>query len=64
MLRPGGVFVGSDSRTGMLFRLFHLHDTLVAVDPGAFAGRLGRAGFRDAVVEEGKRAFRFQARRT
>ena len=33
VLRPGGVFVGSDSLSSRLFRLIHLFDTLVPVDP-------------------------------
>jgi len=61
VLRPGGVFVGSDSRTSTAFRLVHLFDTLVPVEPRDFAGRLRAAGFRDVVVREHARAFRFRA---
>jgi ubiquinone/menaquinone biosynthesis C-methylase UbiE len=63
VLRPRGLFVGSDSTTSLLFRLAHLGDTLVPVAPPAFATRLAAAGFRDVAVEEGDRAFRFRARR-
>lgn len=61
VLRPGGLFVGSDSRTSAAFRLVHLFDTLVPVDPDGFAARLRAAGFRDVVVRAHARAFRFRA---
>lgn len=63
VLRPGGVFAGTDSRTSVLFRLPRLFDTMVPVDPGAFADRLRAAGFDDARVDAGARAFRFRARK-
>lgn len=62
VLRPGGIFVGSDSRTSALFRLIHVADTLVPVAPEGFAARLERAGFRDVRVDVASRAFRFAAR--
>jgi SAM-dependent methyltransferase len=61
VLRPGGVFVGSDSLPGLVFRLAHVCDTLVPVDAERFAARLERAGFRDVEVRVGGRAFRFRA---
>lgn len=63
VLRPGGVFAGSDSTIGPLFRLAHLFDTMVLVDPATFAGRLTEAGFVDADVDRGRHAFRFRARK-
>jgi SAM-dependent methyltransferase len=63
VLRPGGLFIGSDSRVSTLFRLAHLFDTMVIVDPDAFPGRLARAGFDDVKVSAVPRAFRFQARK-
>ena len=63
VLRPGGVFAGSDSTTSLVFRLAHFRDTMQLVDPDGFAGRLTRAGFRDAQVRTGSGAFRFRARR-
>jgi SAM-dependent methyltransferase len=63
VLRPGGTFAGSDSTTSLLFRLAHFRDTMRLVDPGGFAERLRRAGFRDAEVRVAKGAFRFRARR-
>jgi len=61
VLRPGGVFAGSDSTASFLFRLAHLGDTMVLVDPDRFASRLQAAGFTDARVRRGNRAFGFQA---
>lgn len=61
VLRPGAVFAGCDSRTSATFRLVHLFDTLVPVDPATFAERLERAGFHDIRVDAEPRAFRFRA---
>lgn len=61
VLRPGAPFAGSDSRSSLIFRLAHLADTMVLVDPGAFAGRLEAVGFESVEVEAGKQAFRFRA---
>ena len=61
VLRPGGVFAGSDSRSSLVFRLAHLADTMVLVDPDTFAARLERAGFVGADVSTGRVGFRFRA---
>lgn len=61
VLRPGGVFAGSDSTASFLFRLAHLGDTMVLVDPDRFVSRLQAAGFTDAQVRRGNRAFSFRA---
>jgi SAM-dependent methyltransferase len=61
VLRPGGVFAGSDSTASFLFRLAHLGDTMVLVDPDRFASRLQAAGFTDARVRRSNRAFGFRA---
>jgi SAM-dependent methyltransferase len=63
VLRPGGWFVGSDSTQSLLFRLAHLNDTMVVVDPHTFAARLERAGFAEVKVNSAKGAFRFRAQR-
>jgi SAM-dependent methyltransferase len=63
VLRPGGVFAGTDSRQGRLFKLLHLFDTLTVVDPITFAERLTAAGFEDARVDSNPYAFRFRARK-
>ena len=61
VLAPGAVFAGSDSRPSPVFRLAHLADTMVLVDPGDFGERLRHAGFADIEVEDARRAFRFRA---
>ena len=63
VLAPDGVFAGSDSTTGPLFRIAHAFDTMVLVDPDTFEQRLAAAGFADVHVQRGRHAFRFQGRR-
>jgi SAM-dependent methyltransferase len=63
VLEPGGVFAGTDSRWSRRMKWLHYRDTLVAVDPSAFGGRLERAGFGDIDIEVKERVFRFRARR-
>jgi ubiquinone/menaquinone biosynthesis C-methylase UbiE len=63
VLRPGGVFAGVDSVSSRSFRLLHLFDTMVVVDPRTFPKRLEAAGFRDVRVEVNQYAFRFRAHR-
>ena len=63
VLRPGGVFVGSDSLQSWVMRVIHIGDTLVPVDPNSFAARLEAAGFRVVEIEENSSAFRFHAQR-
>lgn len=63
VLRPGGVFAGSDSVTSLRFRLIHLGDTMVPVDPGTMPDRLRRNGFQDATTRTGGHSFRFNATR-
>jgi len=62
-LRPGGVFAGSDSLYSLGFRVLHIGDTMVVVDPETLPDRLRRAGFTDVDVTVGKRSFRFRATR-
>jgi SAM-dependent methyltransferase len=62
VLQPGALFVGSDSTTSIVFRLAHLFDTMVLVDPDTFGERLERAGFTDVAVRVGAGAFRFRGR--
>ncbi|HLB26709.1 MAG TPA: class I SAM-dependent methyltransferase [Dehalococcoidia bacterium] len=63
VLKPGAWFAGSDSLTSLRWRLYHLFDTCVPVDPATFAERLGRAGFVDATVDSNPWAFRFRAQK-
>ncbi len=61
VLAPGANFAGSDSRTSAVFRLAHLADTMVLVEPDTFGGRLEAAGFTAVEVHSAKGAFRFRA---
>ncbi len=62
VLRPGGMFAGTDSLgTGRAFKLLHMGDTLVPVLPGELPARMERAGLTEASVERSGRSFRFRA---
>lgn len=63
VLRPHGIFAGTDSRDGRLFRLLHVFDTLTVVEPACFSDRLKAAGFEDVQVDVNPFAFRFRARK-
>lgn len=63
VLRPGGVFAGTDSLYSFPFRLLHLFDTMVPVDPAGFRKRLEAAGFTEVQVDVNPYAFRFRGRR-
>ncbi|HEU4759859.1 MAG TPA: class I SAM-dependent methyltransferase [Dehalococcoidia bacterium] len=63
VLEAGAWFAGTDSRTSLRWRLYHLFDMCVPVDPDTFASRLEEAGFVDATVDSNPWAFRFRARR-
>jgi ubiquinone/menaquinone biosynthesis C-methylase UbiE len=45
VLRPGGVFAGSDTALGVLLQLAQIGDSMVSVDPAALSHRLKTAGF-------------------
>jgi SAM-dependent methyltransferase len=45
VLRPGGVFAGSDTALGALLQLAQIGDTMVPVDPATLSHRLKTAGF-------------------
>jgi SAM-dependent methyltransferase len=63
VLCPGGVFAGFDGVDSFLFRLVHLGDGYLPVEPNTFGRRLEAAGFTEVKVERGRRRFRFQAKR-
>jgi len=63
VLRPGGLLLGSDSTPSLRWRLFHLFDTCVPVDPDELTERLERAGFTDVEVGPAPDSFRFRARK-
>lgn len=64
VLRPGGTFAGTDSvGTGALFKLIHIGDTLLPIDPEEMPRRLQRAGLVEPVVDDTGKSFRFRARK-
>nr|WP_246461008.1 class I SAM-dependent methyltransferase [Nocardia transvalensis] len=63
VLRPDGIFAGSDGLDSLGFRAIHLGDTCVPVPPETLTDRLTRVGFTDVTVEKGEGSFRFRARR-
>ncbi len=63
VLRPGGVFAGSDGLDRPFFRLIHLGDTCVPVPPETLSDRLARIGFTDIEIDTAATMFRFRARR-
>lgn len=50
VLRPGGVYCGTDSRLSLRFRLLHLGDTMNVVDAATLPARLSAAGFGEVDV--------------
>jgi len=62
-LRPGGLLVGSDTLPSLRFRLYHLADTMVVVDPDRLPARLEAAGFDGPLVDTRAGRIRFRARR-
>ncbi|MPY78305.1 MAG: methyltransferase domain-containing protein [Actinophytocola sp.] len=63
LLRPGGVFAGSDGRPSAGFALIHLGDTYNPVRPDALPERLATAGFTDIDVDTRGPNQRFRARK-
>jgi hypothetical protein len=61
ILRPGGVFVGVDSRDLPAIRDAHVGDVFVPVDPSGLAERFRAAGFVNITVEQDDYQFRFVA---
>jgi hypothetical protein len=61
VLRPGGVFAGTDSLDSPEFRDLHDGDTCVPLDPATLGGRLERAGFGRSEVNVNDYAIRFRA---
>ena len=60
LLRPGGVFAGSDSVTSLWFRILHFRDTCNTVSPNTLPNRMRAAGFDRVEVEvrSGRRRWR------
>lgn len=51
VLRPGGVFAGTDSVSSLWFRIVHFRDTCNPVSRDTLPDRLRAAGFADVQVE-------------
>ena len=60
VLRPGGVFAGTDSLDSDEFRALHVGDICVPIDPAGLAVRLQNAGFPDPQVETNEYGTRFR----
>ncbi|WP_407688378.1 class I SAM-dependent methyltransferase [Mycobacterium sp. HUMS_1102779] len=63
VLRPGGVFAGSDSMSSLRFRLLHVRDTCNPVSPEELPDRLRAIGFRDVKVDVCEGRLRWRARK-
>jgi ubiquinone/menaquinone biosynthesis C-methylase UbiE len=63
VLKPGGIFAGTDSLQSLLMKIFHIRGTMRLVDPSGLPSRLESAGFRNAEIEIGAGRFRFVAQR-
>ncbi len=64
VLQPRGIYVGSDSTPSLLWRLYHIADTAVPVDPETLQPRLEAAGFTNVTVNVRKAGgFNFRARK-
>jgi ubiquinone/menaquinone biosynthesis C-methylase UbiE len=61
VLRPGGVFAGSDSVPSFRWNVYHLFDDRNPVDPDTFVARLEAAGFTSASVYRFPGGFSFRA---
>jgi SAM-dependent methyltransferase len=61
VLRPGGVFAGSDSVSSTMFRILHFRDTCNPVSADTLPERLQRIGFSDVRVEGNHRRLRWRA---
>lgn len=64
MARPGGLFRGADSLSSPLFRLLHIGDTMVVLDPATLPKRLDAAGFTDVRTSVSAGSVTFLARTT
>ncbi len=64
VLRPGGVFLGTDSLDVEAIRKGHVDDVFVPINPATFPARLETVGFTAvSTIEHGVYGFRFLARK-
>jgi SAM-dependent methyltransferase len=61
VLRPTGIFVGTDSVDSDAIRDFHVDDVFVPMPPDELGARLDAVGFRDVDVHVGDFELRFRA---
>lgn len=62
VLKPGAVFVATDSLPSFTMKLMHIRDTMVLIDPLTIKSRLEKAGFEEIMVDVAIGALRFEAR--
>jgi SAM-dependent methyltransferase len=63
VLRPGGIFVGIDSRDLEMIRQGHEADIFTPIDPETFPARLRQLGFGDTTIDLTDWHFRFLTRK-
>lgn len=63
VLRPGGIFAGTDSTPSFTWNLYHLFDDRNPIDPMGLPARLEAAGFAEVSVRATGRGFSFRARK-
>ena len=63
VLRPGGIFVGIDSRDLEMIRQGHEDDVFVPIDPETFPDRLRQLGFGETKLDMTDWHFRFLTRK-
>jgi SAM-dependent methyltransferase len=64
VLRPGGLFAGYDSLPSLRFRLLHIGDTMVVLNPATLPNRLTGSGLTDVdVTHTPRRRVAFSARK-
>ncbi len=61
VLRPGGMFAGSDSLTSLRFRVLHFRDICNPLTAEALPGRLAAAGFVDVATGSSSGRLRWRA---
>jgi len=64
VLRPGGIFLGTDAVDLDIIRAGHHDDVFVPLPPDQLGARLEAVGFRDAEVHVGDFEFRFTAHKS
>jgi SAM-dependent methyltransferase len=62
VLRPGGIFVGTDALDSEMIRAAHAGDTYVPIEPETLVERLVQAGFADTELDIRDHQFRFVSR--